>query len=136
MHGLPGYPLTNLSIPVVMMRYSHVLTIYAEAKARANVPDDLAYESLNKIRIRGNEKPLVAGTLTASAFADSVVRERAWEFAGEYTRWFDLVRLKMVAEANSHRDPLEPVPVIMSPMDTSVYTFPIPLGDKLINPNL
>lgn len=139
MDGQPGFlnlPLTNLSLPVVMMRYAHVLTIYAEAKARSGAPDDLAYECLNSIRVRGGEKPLAVGSLSASDFADSVVQERAWEFAGEYTRWFDLVRLKMVAEANSHRDPLEPVPVIMSPMDTSVYTFPIPMNDQLINPNL
>ena len=136
MRGLPGYPLTNLSLPVVMMRYSHVLTIYAEAKARSGSPDDLAYKCLNDVRVRGSEDPFTIGSLSASAFADSVVQERAWEFAGEYTRWFDLVRLKMVKEANSHRDPLEPVRVIDSPMDTSVYVFPIPLDDQLINPNL
>ncbi|MBL7735794.1 MAG: RagB/SusD family nutrient uptake outer membrane protein [Chitinophagaceae bacterium] len=35
-----------------MMRYSHVLTIYAEARTRSGSPDDLAYKCLNDARVR------------------------------------------------------------------------------------
>jgi hypothetical protein len=131
-HGLPGYAGERSSLPVVMMRYAHVLTIYAEAMARSAGPDALAYTCLNDIRKRAGLNEL--NGLTAEDFASAVVQERAWEFAGEFTRWFDLVRLEKVEEANSNRDPLEPQ--ITQPMDESVYTIPIPLYDALINPNL
>lgn len=136
LHG-QGYPQAATernSIPVVMMRYAHVLTIYAEAMARSAGPDVLAYKCLNDIHVRAGLVPLAG--LSANNFASAVVQERAWEFAGEFTRWFDLVRLEMVAEVNlnSKRDPLEPL--ITRPVNESVYTFPIPLNDELINPNL
>ncbi|WP_276501728.1 galactokinase family protein [Terrimonas pollutisoli] len=72
--------------------------------------------------------------LTPDAFADAVVQERAWEFAGEYTRWFDLVRLEKVeaANANKHADDLKPVGSITK----ANYWLPIPYADALLNPNL
>src|SRR5919202_178737 len=90
---------SSISLPSVMMRYAHVLTIYAEAKARGTGgPDQAAYDALNQIRLRGRAagtKPLSpADGLTATQFADEVVQERAWEFACERTRWFDLIRLE------------------------------------------
>jgi len=120
------------SIPVPMMRYAHVLTIYAEAKARSGETDELAYKCLNDIRERAGLDPYSG--LSATEFADAVVQERAWEFAGERTRWFDLVRLEMVAEANSNRDPSENI--ISKVITEDDYTFPLPMSDILINPNL
>ncbi len=70
-----------------------------EAKARGTGgPDQAAYDALNQVRLRGRAtgtKALSpADGLNASQFADAVVEERAWEFAAERTRWFDLVRLE------------------------------------------
>ncbi len=120
------------SLPFVMMRYAHVLTIYAEAKARSGGPDQLAYDAVNAIRTRAGLAPLVG--LPAEAFADAVVQERAWEFAGERTRWFDLVRLEMVEEANAnkHANDLKPINEITK----DDYVFPLPLSEILANPNL
>lgn len=120
------------ALPIVLMRYAHVLTIYAEAKARSGGPDALAYECINAIRERAGLEPFSG--LSAEEFAASVVQERAWEFAAERTRWFDLVRLEMVAEANSHRDPAEPP--IYKTITEADYIAPIPKYDALINPNL
>jgi hypothetical protein len=128
----PGFYGFTSSIPIPLMRYPHVLTIYAEAKARSGGPDQLAYDYVNAIRARAGLLPLAG--LSATEFADAVVQERAWEFASEYSRWFDLVRLERVAQANSHRDPSEiPIP---NPITENDYTFPFPYADLLLNPNL
>ncbi|KAA6431567.1 RagB/SusD family nutrient uptake outer membrane protein [Dyadobacter flavalbus] len=127
------------SLPSVMMRYAHVLTIYAEAKARGTGgPDQAAYDALNQVRLRGRAagtKPLSAADgLTAAKFADEVVQERAWEFACERTRWFDLVRLEKVEEANANKSPddLQPIRAITK----ANYWFPLPYSDTSLNPNL
>lgn len=137
---IKGDELTyQASLPSVMMRYAHVLTVYAEAKARsASGPDQAAYDALNQVRLRGwatGTKALsTADGLTATQFADEVVQERAWEFACERTRWFDLVRLEKVEEANKNKsaDDLQPIRAITK----ANYWFPLPYSDTSLNPNL
>ncbi|QKZ14022.1 RagB/SusD family nutrient uptake outer membrane protein [Spirosoma sp. KUDC1026] len=130
---------SSISLPSVMMRYPHVLTIYAEAKARGTGgPDQAAYDALNQVRLRGRAtgtKALsTADGLTATQFADEVVQERAWEFACERTRWFDLVRLERVEAANAKKSPddLQPIKALTK----ANYWFPLPYSDTSINPNL
>jgi len=121
------------SVPETMMRYAHVLTIYAEAQARAaGTPDALAYESINAIRQRAGLTPLE--NLSGTDFANAVVQERAWEFAAERTRWFDLVRLEMVEAANTNKNvnDLQPIGAISK----EDYTFPLPFSETSVNPNL
>lgn len=121
------------SVPETLMRYAHVLTIYAEAQARATgTPDEQAYASINAIRARAGLDPLQ--NLTGAAFAEAVVQERAWEFAAERTRWFDLVRLEMVeaANTNKHSNDLQPIGSIAK----EDYTFPLPFSETSVNPNL
>jgi hypothetical protein len=132
--GDPGYYHYQSSLPVSMMRYAHILTIYAEAKARSGGPDQLAYDCINSIRVRAGLPPLEG--LSASDFAAAVVQERAWEFAAEKTRWFDLVRLEMVEEAITpeKRDPKENT--LSLPITKEDYIFPFPSSDVFINPNL
>jgi hypothetical protein len=137
---IKGNVLTStISLPSVMMRYAHVLTIYAEAKARSETgPDQLAYDALNQVRLRGwvaGTKPLSpADGLSAEQFADEVVQERAWEFACERTRWFDLVRLEKVEWANARKDPNDLQPIRAITKDD--YWLPLPYTDTSINPNL
>jgi len=125
-------PIWASGMPVHIMRYAHVLLIYAEAKARSGGPDEQAYTAINLVRTRAELEPLAG--LTTDAFALAVVNERAWEFAGEWSRWFDLVRLEMVEEANSHKDvnDLKPIGAITK----ADYQFPIPGDEVRINPNL
>lgn len=95
--------LWNSDRTTFIVRYAEVLLTYAEAQARAGgSPNADAYSAVNKVRNRAGLADLTPG-LNGEAFADSVVQERAWEFAGfEYAaRWYDLVRLEMVEEANS-----------------------------------
>jgi len=72
--------------------------------------------------------------LSGSAFADAVVQERAWEFAAERIRWFDLVRLEQVEQANANKnaDDLKPIGSISK----EDYTFPLPFSETSANPNL
>jgi starch-binding outer membrane protein, SusD/RagB family len=89
---------------IMVMRYPHILLIYAEAQARADgAPDNLAYEALNQVRRRAmkvspnSSSEYDISELSPKAFIDSVLAEKGWEFICEPEgRWFDLVRLKMV----------------------------------------
>ncbi|QHT71697.1 RagB/SusD family nutrient uptake outer membrane protein [Rhodocytophaga rosea] len=120
------------SLPFVMMRYAHVLTIYAEAKARSGGPNQQAYDALNAVRQRAGLEPLSG--LSAEDFAMAVINERSWEFAAERTRWFDLVRLEMVETANAskHAWDLNPIGSITK----EDYIFPLPITEVSANPNL
>lgn len=123
------------SMPVHMIRYAHVLLVYAEAQARSggSVSAD-AYTALNAVRKRAGLADVT--NLSASNFTNVVVDERAWEFAGEWTRWFDLQRLELVetanAPANKAADDLKPI----GPITKSSYWYPVPIGDANINTNL
>ncbi|MBL0740175.1 RagB/SusD family nutrient uptake outer membrane protein [Chryseolinea lacunae] len=120
------------SLPVHMIRYAHVLLVYAEAQARTAAPSEDAYDALNAIRERAELDPLDG--LSQADFINAVVDERAWEFAGEFTRWFDLQRLELVEQANANKDMNDLKP--LNTITKSDYTFPIPLNDITINPNL
>lgn len=119
--------------PVILMRYAHVLLIYAEAQARSGGVNADAYEAVNGVRRRAGLSDLPTG-LNDNDFIDAVINERAWEFAAEWNRWFDLVRLEKVAEANAnkHANDLQPTGSITK----EDYVLPIPGADALINPNL
>jgi len=123
------------SMPVHMIRYAHVLLTYAEAQARsAGTPSPEAYAALNAVRERAGLTALSG--LSNEAFVNAVVDERAWEFAGEFTRWFDLQRLEKVEEANNPalKDVEDLVPI--GSITKEDYWYPIPLNDASINPNL
>ncbi|MCD8194462.1 MAG: RagB/SusD family nutrient uptake outer membrane protein [Tannerellaceae bacterium] len=129
----PNFYAFDSSIPMSMLRYTQTVLTYAEAKARSGGPDALAYECLNAIESRAGT-PLSSG-LSADAFAKKVVDERAWELCGERVRWFDMVRLEIVAEVFAKRDP-EDNPALGDPNSRECYQFPIPEHDVLLNSNL
>jgi starch-binding outer membrane protein, SusD/RagB family len=118
-----------------VMRFAEVKLIYAEAQAMSANPDASAYKEINDVRYRAGLPDLTPG-LSQMAFRDSVVAERAWEFAGpeQGQRWFDLVRLERVEQANSNRHPDE-LPLVNTP-SKEYYFSSIPYSEKLINPNL
>jgi hypothetical protein len=124
------------TVPVI--RYAEVLLTYAEAQAMAASPGASAYEAINQVRNRAGLADLPQG-LSQSAFRDSVVAERGWEFAGvePAARWFDLIRTETVGKANSDRSPLEEA--LKNVPNDATHTFywaPIPVGDKQLNANL
>ena len=128
---------------ISLFRYAHALLTYAEAMARSGQLDASAYEAVNQIRRRANQVDLFTSSdfdlpagLSAEAFADSVVQERAWELAGEFEgRWFDLVRLEKVEELEYTRHPDEggfPQYTVTK----EDYFMKIPEGEQYLNPNL
>lgn len=127
---------------IYLIRYAQTLLTYAEASARSGNLNEKSYECINKIRRRANHLPLdspspydLADGLSAEAFTDSVVQERAWELAGEIGhRWFDMVRTQTVEKVFEKRDPNDGGSFEYSTNDK--YFFPIPEHDINLNPNL
>ncbi|CAM4249002.1 RagB/SusD family nutrient uptake outer membrane protein [Zobellia nedashkovskayae] len=126
------------------MRYAEILLIYAEASGlSANVTSE-SWEALNMIRRRAAglpyDTPDASVDLTAGTIEDLAFEESKWEFAGEYKRWYDLMRREKVKEALSVRDDVageipEHSPIIGS-LETSNYLAPIPADAVSRNPNL
>jgi starch-binding outer membrane protein, SusD/RagB family len=127
---------------VYIFRFAQTILTYAEASARSGLLNAKAYECVNMIKRRAHHVNIglpsvfdMSEGLLPEVFADSVVWERAWELCGEPEgRWFDLVRLEMVEELPKLRHPNEGDPPNV--YDKSIYFFPIPANDTILNPNL
>ncbi len=116
------------------LRFAEVLLIYAEAQAMADGnPNAAAYTAVNSVRNRAGLDNLTSG-LSKLDFRDAIIAERGWELAGEYSRWFDLIRTEKVEEMAALKDPLDLAP--KGSVDKSIYHAPIPYNEILLNPNL
>ncbi|MEM6345922.1 MAG: RagB/SusD family nutrient uptake outer membrane protein [Bacteroidota bacterium] len=145
-----GFQVATInSLNAYVLRFADAHLIYAEAanKAEGN-PNNAAYESINKIRRRAagadpdaaNASVDLSG-LTSDEFHEAVIAERAWEFAAEWERWWDLVRNQMVAEATAKRDfpnelPLNALVDVNSEASFEPFYYaPIPLNEMLLRPD-
>jgi hypothetical protein len=108
----------------------------------SGAPTAASYSAINIVRARAGEQPLTAG-LSASAFRDSVVFERAYEFCGENgMRWFDICRLQLLptivaARSTDFQDPRpveNPIPTAVLSHLADRYLAPIPQADMFLNP--
>ncbi len=82
---------TTINFPI--LRYADVLLMYAEAiNESAGVPDELAKESVRKVRTRAGIKTNEATLGDYRSFRDLVRNERARELAFEGLRKWDLIR--------------------------------------------
>ncbi|HVV03058.1 MAG TPA: RagB/SusD family nutrient uptake outer membrane protein [Puia sp.] len=130
-------PSTGKALDII--RYPLVLLDYAEASTMASgSPSSDAYAAINLVRQRAGLPNLTTG-LSGTAFRDSVVFERAYEFAGEFgIRWFDIVRLQLLPQVAANRDPSEnPIPaaVLNDPAELQKrYLAPIPFNDLVLEP--
>jgi hypothetical protein len=123
-----------LAIP--MERFAETLLIFAEAQimATGDASDPLALEAFNKIKRRAaGLPPNIPNALTdaTSLTQKQIVTEKGWEFAGEFTRWFDLVRLQLVQETVDKKNPDE-----LMPKGPIGYFAPFPNVDVNANPSL
>ncbi|WP_281989573.1 RagB/SusD family nutrient uptake outer membrane protein [Aquimarina aggregata] len=115
---------------VELYRYAEVLLIYAEAQARAG-QNGSSIEALNQVKRRAAGLPYLqpnASVDVTTATPDEIVEERGWELAGEYKRWFDLVRTEKVEEIAVRRDPDEDVSLVRQPSKLQ-YIAPIPFRE-------
>jgi hypothetical protein len=124
-------PSTNKALEII--RYPMVLLDYAEASAMSGGgPASQSYSAINLVRQRAGLPNLTAG-LSAEAFRDSVVHERAYEFAGEFgVRWFDIVRLQLLPQVVASRSPLENT--INTSDISNKYLAPVPSNEMFRNP--
>jgi len=119
----------------MVMRYSEILLIYAEALNEANGgPTPSAYDAINQVRERARNGqtgvlPDLAG-LTQDEFREAVLMERRHEFVNEGKRWFDLVRTNNLVEFVNRAKGDQ-----TNPQDFN-YLFPIPQRELDINTNL
>lgn len=130
-------PSTNKALDII--RYPQVLLDYAEASTMATGnPSPDAYAAINQVRHRAGLGDLVSG-LGGIAFRDSVVFERAYEFAGEFgMRWFDIVRLQLLPQVTADRanEPNQ-IPTSITSNPTILqqkYLAPIPFRDMNLEP--
>jgi len=119
-------------------RFAEVYFIYAEATLMSGGSLDAAAEALNTIVRRAYNEPLyTAGAhdyTPAELTRDIILQEKAWEFAGEWVRWFDLVRTEKVEEANATKDPDDIQPI--GTIGKEDYFMPVPATETQVNPNL
>ncbi len=80
-----------------VMRYADVLLNYAEAENELNGPTSDAMYYLNKVHTRAGLTEITS-SLTSKQFADSLYRERGWEFIGEGQLYFDELRTDRIGE--------------------------------------
>lgn len=112
-------------------RYADVLLMYAEAQNKADhKPNTLAYEQINKVRKRamgGVDNPLTPD-LNEEDFDKAVFDERGWEFFSEFKRWFQLVRVEKVFEANQFNPGVKAGidKYGVTATDRKVYLLPLP----------
>lgn len=123
----------NLKLDVNYLRYAELLLIYAEAQIRAtgNNADPDALDALNAVRNRAGLDDV------ASATWEDVVWEKAWETAGEWSRWYDIIRTETLDEVKAMRSPIDNALTPQGNVLTEANPWaPIPENDVIANPNL
>ncbi|HEY4289777.1 MAG TPA: RagB/SusD family nutrient uptake outer membrane protein [Puia sp.] len=125
-------PSTNAE--TIISRYAGVLLDFAEASnMAASGPTAASYTAINQVRTRAGLPNLTAG-LSQTAFRDSVVYERAYEFAEEFgVRWFDIIRLQLLPQIAAARDASEN-PIPGGTNYAQKYWAPIPFAEMTLNP--
>jgi len=127
-------PVNAISMPLERLAETYLVFAEAQIMATEDPSDPDALEAFNKIKRRGaglplnTPDPLVDAT---SLTQKEIVTEKGWEFAGEFCRWFDLVRLQLVQETIDKKDPEE-----LQPQSAVEYFMPLPNIETDVNPNL
>lgn len=135
--GVPGTRANNLNLPLI--RFAEVLLIYAEAQNELGGPDDLAYESLKRIRDRAALTTTPMGQFTKDTFREAVWRERWHELCYEQITWFDMLRLRKVYNeiTNGFDEFVGHINLSSNePLQAKHLLMPYPLPEMQNNPNL
>lgn len=110
-----------------VIRYAEVLLIFAEAQARIGETSE-SIEALNQVKRRAMGYPYDVAEPTvdvSSATVNEILDEKGWELAGEYKRWYDLIRSETLADIAAKRDTAENVELVRMPTEAQ-YITPIP----------
>lgn len=136
-NGKFDYDGGGLDLNAYLMRYAEVLLIHAEATIMSQGVTSEALESLNKVKRRAAGKPVNVSDATVdvtTATQAEIVDERAWELAGEYSRWFDMVRTEIIVETAANKD-TDDLPVLGTIDEANPWAL-IPSTEVELNPNL
>jgi hypothetical protein len=130
-----------------ILRYADVLLIKAEALNELNNgPTASAYDAINQVRRRAYLKYINANSLPLNSFdfnglsyaqfRDSLRQERLHEFTYEQSRWFDLVRWRILIKTLKNVAANTTVPQVQLKGNVSLkhYRFPIPQSQRNLNP--
>lgn len=105
--GLGANTTGNTGINYPYLRYADVLLMFAEAENELNGPTQAAQDALKAVRKRAfaaenyaEKVEAYVATVAAdkATFLNAVLDERAFELAGENSRWKDLVRNNKYSE--------------------------------------
>jgi len=93
-HGTIPATKDDYEVNLPVLRYTDVKLMYAEVlNEEAYSANGDAFTILNDVRKRAGLTALTATQLpNQAAFRTAIFKERRFEFAGEYLRWFDIVR--------------------------------------------
>ena len=100
--GLGSDKSTSTGINYPYLRYADVLLMFAEADNAVNGPTQDAVDAINIVRERAYQSAahnVAAIPASKEEMLDTILAERAKEFAGENLRWKDLARNNRFAEA-------------------------------------
>ena len=81
----------DTNVDFILLRYSDILLMYAEAQNENVGPDASVYDAVNKVRTRANMPAFLAG-LSQEQMRGEIRHERRIEFVMEGTRYYDLIR--------------------------------------------
>lgn len=119
----PKFEGQKSSAKPYLIRFSDVALIYAEAVG----PTAEGYLWLNKIRSRAGLTDAASG-MSVEDFRNTVVQERAWEFAFEGQRLYDLRRKAMVTKK-------DPKAIAAGITEEQAAFYSIPQLEIDLNPN-
>lgn len=119
----------------ILLRYSEVLLMYAEAKNEASGPDASIHSAINKVRARpGVNMPPIPAGLSKDQMRARIRHERRVEFALEGKRYWDIKRWKT---AETYIPTLVDPGGVQRQFDkTKHYLFPFPQSEMDTNENL
>ena len=108
-----------------------MLLLQSEILNNLNEADPAKYAGINAVRGRAGLAALPTTATTKDAFVALLLRERGWELCIEGHRWYDLVRMKRLAETV-----VAAKPTLVTAVNARYYLFPIPTNERILNPNL
>lgn len=139
-HGTVPSIAADNDVNLSVLRYTDVLLMYAEVLNELQYdPDGEALEIINDIRQRANATLYAVGDLSSQeVFRDAVFLERRLELAGEFFRWFDLVRMDRARATGIMNSFLARVDEGngMYTFDNKFFLLPIPAAERQANPDL
>jgi hypothetical protein len=131
----------NTKSNYLMMRYAELLLIGAEAANEVGQTGD-ANTWINRVRARARSGgglipasafPADVSGLTKDAFRTTVLDERKWELAFEFSRWYDIARRNLGPTVFAAGG-FEGAKSGFNP--TRNYLFPLPANELTRNPKL